>query len=336
MKRKLFCLLMGAIGIVSALSGCGSSDEKTYAFIGKDSDNQYMKKVYDGLSASSEELGHTAIFKAPDPKGDVIEQQKEQIRELINDGVDGIAISANDETELHDVLQEARAAEIEVVSVDSAVCDDCRSMHIGQTDAATVSRALMDAVYDLCDGSGKYAILSTTPDAPNQNAWINQMEALKTSDVKYAGMECVAVEYGNDDMELSEAAAKRLLELEGVEVILSPTTVGMSAAGKVMTQSGTQIKLTGLGLPSEMWRYIESGVCPQMYMWNPEDLGYLAGYTLAAMENGNITGSIGERFDSGKLGSKIITESLAGGSEVSLGDLSEFNADNIGQWKNVY
>lgn len=336
MKRRVICILTAVAATVSAFSGCSFDDEKTYAFIGKDKDNQYMQKVYEGLSASCEELGHEAVFMAPDPKGDVVAQQIAQVKELIASKVSGIAISANDAQSLHDVLHTAESAGIKIVSVDSAVSEDCRSLHIGQTNAETVSRVLMDAVYDMCDKGGKYAILSTTEDAPNQAAWLSGIEKLNESDAKYAKLECVAIEYGNDDAELSAQAVERLMQLDGVEVILSPTTVGMAAAGAVLTNSQSQIKLTGLGLPSEMSEYIENGVCPKMYMWNPEELGYLAGYTISAIGNGRIAGKVGERFDAGKLGSKVVTDSLAGGTEVSLGDLSEFNAENIDKWKHIY
>ena len=47
---------------------------------------------------------------------------------------------------------------------------------------------------------GKFAILSASPDAANQNAWIAAMkEALK--DPKYAKLKLVDIVYGNDQSE---------------------------------------------------------------------------------------------------------------------------------------
>jgi rhamnose transport system substrate-binding protein len=85
-----------------------------------------------------------------------------------------------------------------------------------------------------------------------------------------------------------------------------------------------------------MAEFIEDGICPQMYLWNPVDIGYLAGYTMHALENGTVTGASGEELDAGKLGTRTITEDFSGGSEVVLGDLLRFDSSNINEWQNEY
>lgn len=64
--------------------------------------------------------------------------------------------------------------------------------------------------------------------------------------------------------------------------------------------------LTGLGLPSEMAEYIESGASEWMYLWNPLDVGYLAGYAAKALVDGTITGKVGDKFNASKLGDKLL------------------------------
>ena len=65
--------------------------------------------------------------------------------------------------------------------------------------------------------------------------------------------------------------------------------------------------LTGLGLPSQMKKYVHNGTVKAFALWNPEDLGYLAGYAVSALAEGKITGKVGETFKAGKLGTyKII------------------------------
>ena len=54
------------------------------------------------------------------------------------------------------------------------------------------------------------------------------------------------------------------------------------------------MKLTGLGLPSEMSEYIgddDEHSCPYMFLWNPEDVGKLSAYTSIALVKGDITGA---------------------------------------------
>ena len=47
----------------------------------------------------------------------------------------------------------------------------------------------MDAAYDMCGGSGEFAILSATSQATNQNAWIEALQKIMEGDEKYKDME---------------------------------------------------------------------------------------------------------------------------------------------------
>jgi len=122
-----------------------------------------------------------------------------------------------------------------------------------------------------------------------------------------------------------------------LRAIIAPTTVGIAAAGKVLSDKGLkgQVELTGLGLPSEMAEYIESGVSRWMYLWNPIDVGYLAGYTADALFKGTITGALGDTFEAGRLGTKeVIADGDA--TQIMLGPPFRFDASNIAEWKDVY
>ena len=44
--------------------------------------------------------------------------------------------------------------------------------------------------------------------------------------------------------------------------------------------------LTGLGLPSQMKPYVLDGTVESFELWNPNDLGYLAGYAAAGLASG--------------------------------------------------
>ena len=146
----------------------------------------------------------------------------------------------------------------------------------------------------------------------------------------------VKVAYGDDDPTKSTSETQALLQNADVKVIIAPTTVGMLAAGKVLQDKKSEVKLTGLGLPSEMAPFIEDGTCPWMYLWNPIDIGYVAGYTMDALVKGTITGAVGDKLTAGELGEKAVTEAADGGTEVMLGDPFKFDPENIAEWKEVY
>lgn len=331
---------------VMFLAACGDGQESagnvenssgTYAIVAKSAGNPFNEKQIEGFKKAIEEQGYQVIEKTPDQP--TAEQHINIIQELITQGVDGIAIAANDENALQPALKQAMDQGIAVTSFDSAVNQESRQAHVNQADPKAIAVAMMDAVLDLAGGEGQFAILSATSTATNQNTWIAGMEELMAEDEKYAGLELVKIAYGDDLRDKSTSETEALLQsFPDLRVIMSPSTVGIAAAAKVVQDKGVSdnIKVTGLGLPSEMAAYIDNDVCPYMYLWNPIDIGYMTGYLLTALAQEDISGSVGETFEAGDLGTKEITEAPDGGTESFLGEPFRFDSSNIDEWKEVY
>lgn len=344
--KKLMAMGLAVVSAVT-LAGCGGNNAGTdtdntastgngvYAFIAKDVQNPYMQKVYEGFEAACNDVGAKPLYKGPEAA--TPEKQIEIINQLVAQGVSGIAIAANDQDALQPALTEAMEAGIPVISLDSSVNAASRKTHIQQADPEKIGRGLVQAAYEMVDGKGGIAILSATAQATNQNLWIEWMKKeVEENPDKYKDTPIVKIAYGDDDPTKSTSETQALLQDSSIKVIIAPTTVGMLAAGKVLQDKGSEVKLTGLGLPSEMAPFIEDGTCPWMYLWNPVDIGSLAGYTLDSLVKGEITGAVGETFTAGALGEKEITEAADGGTEVMLGDPFKFDAENIAEWKEIY
>jgi len=346
--KKFLALLLVAIMALTVLASCGKTQNEgeeggktdtegkaTYVFVAKDVQNPYMQKVYEGFETACKEIGVEPLYRGPEAA--TPEKQIEIINQLVAQKVDGIAIAANDADALQPALTEAMDAGIKVISLDSAVNKDSRQTHIQQADPEKIGRGLIQAAYDMVEGEGGIAILSATAQATNQNLWIEWMQKeLDENADKYAKTPLVKIAYGDDDPTKSTSETTALLQDESIKVIIAPTTVGMLAAGKVLQDKGSEVKLTGLGLPSEMAPFIEDGTCPWMYLWNPIDIGYLAAYTMAGLTDGSITGAEGETVKAGTMGEKSIVAAADGGTEVMLGDPFKFDAENIAEWKEVY
>ncbi len=346
--KKFFTSCLSLMLAVTVMVGCstqapkpadnaGSADggKKRFAIIFKNTGNPYGEKQMEGFKNAIEELGGEAILKAPDQP--TAEAQIQMIEELISQKVDAIAIVGNDPDALQPALKKAMDAGIKVLSLDSAVNAQSRMVHVNQADPERIGRVQIQAVSEMIGGKGEIAVLSATSQATNQNTWIEWMKK-ELEDPKYKDIKLVKVAYGDDlrDKSVSETEAllKSYPDLKG---IIAPTTVGIAAAGKVLTDKGLKgkVQLTGLGLPSEMAEYIESGVCPWMYLWNPVDVGYLSGYAADALVKGTITGKAGEKFKAGRLGDKEIIQD-GDGTQIMLGDPFKFDSGNIGEWKKVY
>lgn len=368
MKKKLLSLVLAATMSMTVLAGCGGSaatsepapadtaepateeaapadtaatettdaaggaEGKTYALVTKSAGNAFMELLGQGFTQAVEASGGTAIIK--DPASATVDAQISEIQSLISQGVDSILVAANDQNALSAVLQEAKDAGIQVLTVDSDVAADSRAVFVNQASTELIGQTLLDAVYDIAGGEGQYAILSATSQATNQNAWIDAMKAAAEADEKYSKLELVEVAYGDDEPQKSTDQTNALLQkYPDLKVICAPTTVGIAAAAKVLQDSGSSVKLTGLGLPSEMQEYMgadDAHACPYMFLWNMIDLGNLAGYTSVALVNGDFTGAPGEKYTTAMGEFEVVD--VDGASQVILGNPFKFTPENVKEW----
>ncbi|GIK39274.1 MAG: hypothetical protein BroJett011_31070 [Chloroflexota bacterium] len=298
---------------------------KSYVLVPKNLGNPYFDAANVGAQAAAAELGVTVTYQ-----GSATADATEEIQllnSLIAQKVDGLAVSANDSDALVPVGKSAIEAGIPVVSWDAAIAPGGRTVHINQATAEGIGRGQIELVSKLIDGAGEIAILSATSTAPNQNEWIKWMNDELTKP-EYADVKLVATVYGDDDDEKSYNEALGLMKTyPDLKAIIAPTTVGIAASARAVQDQGMvgKVAVTGLGLPSQMREYVKSGACPAFALWNPEDLGYLAIYTLNAISSGQIEGKPGDTFDAGKLGSYTIDEN----GEVLLGPPFVFDPSNI-------
>src|ERR687892_612713 len=187
----------------------------------------------------------------------------------------------------------------------------------------------------LGEEGGEFAILSASADAANQNAWIAAMEEA-LQDPKYASLELVDTVYGDDDSEKSYDEALGLVDKQpNLKLIMAPTTVGIAAAGKAMTDEGLcdKVKVSGLGLPEEMVEYTLSGCAPQFALWSFVDLGYLAYYTAYGIATGQIEAEEGVQFEAGRLGEYTIEKDPTrdNGLRVLMGPFTVYDETNVEQ-----
>ena len=347
MKKVLITIIALTLSL-STLAGCSTkapgdsastpvaaAGKAKYAIIVKNTGNPYNEKEMEGYKKAIEEIGGETILKAPDQP--TAEAQIQMIQELIAQKVVSIAIAGNDPDALQPALKKAMDAGIKVISLDSPVNAKSRLVHVNQADPNAIGRVEIETIAKMIGGKGEIAILSATSQAANQNAWIEVMK--KTLEgPEYKDIKLVKVAYGDDLRDKSVSETEALLKTyPNLKGIVAPSTVAVAAAAKVITDKGLKgkVQLTGLGLPSEMADYITSGVSTAVHLWNPMDVGYLAGYTSEALVKGTITGKAGDKFKAGTLGDKeVIT--VGDGTEIMLGDPFEFNSKNIEQWKSVY
>jgi rhamnose transport system substrate-binding protein len=287
--------------------------------------NPYEEFEHSGVDEALKELGGSNRISGATDAG--ASTQIPIINAAVQQKPDAIIIAGNDPDAVAPALKQAAQKGIKIVGMDSDVAPDARSVFVNQVTTELVGKNQVESIAKQIDNKGEIAILSATANATNQNAWIKVMkETLK--DPKYKDIKLVKVAYGDDDDQKSFQETQGLIQAyPNLKGIISPTTVGVAAAARYLSTSPQKgkIKLTGLGFPNQMRKFVKDGTVEEFQLWVPKDVGYLAGQAAAALVAGRITGKEGEKFTAGRLGDYTI----GANGEIVLGPLTTFNAKNV-------
>jgi rhamnose transport system substrate-binding protein len=297
-------------------------------FLPKQINNPYFDVSDGGGEKAIKEFG--GEYKQVGPSEASASSQVTYINTAAQQRQDALVISANDANAVAPALKQAMAAGVTVVTYDSDAAPDARNLFVNQADSEEIGRSQVKLISEQIGGSGEIAILSATPNATNQNAWIEFMRDELTKP-EYANVKLVKVAYGNDDDEESFKQAQGLLQAyPNLKGIISPTTVGISASARYLSGSSYKgkVKLTGLGTPNQMREFVKDGTVDAFALWDPAKLGYLAAYAAGAVASDLITGKEGDKFTAGELGEYTVGPN----GVVVLGPPTVFNKDNIDQF----
>jgi rhamnose transport system substrate-binding protein len=278
-----------------------------------------------GACAALQELGE----KCSETSGSAATAASElpAIQAAIAKGANILVVSATDPTALCPTLNSAMQRGVTVVTYDSDA-PTCRQLFVNQASTAQIGTSEVDLLAKELGGKGQIGIVSAAASATNQNAWIGYMkQQLK----KYPNMKLVSTVYGNDDPTTSTQVTNGLLQkYPNLAGIISPTTVGIAAAAAVLDtpQYRGKVKLTGLGTPESLKKFVDDGTIQAFELWDPAKLGYLAGYAAVNVASKKLTGAAGESFTAGKLGSYTVGNDKT----IVLGPPTVFDKSNIDQF----
>lgn len=287
--------------------------------------NPYEEVEHGGVQEAVEELEGEHRIEGPTDAG--ASSQVPLINSITQQKPDALIIAGNDPNAVAPALKQAAQRGITIVGMDSDVAPDARKVFINQASSEEIGRSQVQLIAEQIGGKGEIAILSATANATNQNTWIKFMKDELTKP-EYSDIKLVKVAYGDDDDQKSFQEMQGLMQAyPNLKGVISPTTVGISAGARYLSKSRYKgkVKLTGLGTPNQMRKFVKDGTVEEFALWNPADVGYLAAYAAAALVSGQITGAEGETFKTGKLGEHTI----GANGEIILGPPTGFNKDNI-------
>lgn len=333
--KKVLSVLAAAV----LLAGCSSSSDGDsgealkIAHIPKLGTIGYFQAADKGVQRACAELGAECAYKGPTEI--TAAAQVKEIQAAVQAGYNVLIVAANDKDALVPALKDAMAKGVTVVTYDSDVAQEGRSVFVNQASSEGIGQALAKSASDLAGGAGDIAILSTTPDATNQNVWIDFMK--KELAAKYPNVKVVATAYGLDKPEESTTETQGLIQkYPKIKAIVAPTSVGIVAAAKYVSGSASKgkVAVTGLGLPNDMKTYIKDGSNAQASLWDVENFGYVAVYVAKYVRGGGDV-AVGAKVPSGpgdKGDAERTVTAGAVGNEIILGPATVFTKDNVDQY----
>ncbi len=329
-------LLVAAAVCAVTIAGCGrgtpdASDAPQRTRVGlvaKSLGNGFFDAVHKGADEAAKELDAEVIFTGPTTP--TAEGQIEVLNALIAQRVDAIAVSANDPDALVPTLKKALDRGIKVVSYDSAVDPAGRIAHLAPSSDQLIGETVVALAAELSpQGQGKFAVVSATPTSTNQNSWLMQMRNALS---RHPGLEMVSVVYGDDVSDKSYRETVALLKQHpDLAVVVSISSVGIVAAARAVQDLGLagKVKVTGLGLPSELAGYVRSGVVPKFAIWNPIDLGYATTQIATRLARG---ANIGAPVPTGRMGEVVFAADGVGAMSKPF----IYDASNVGEFEKVF
>ena len=354
MRRTTLAVAAALALTVSAVAGPVAADSHVVkADPGQDVNMLLLPKfigiiVFDQANQGAEEAAAelqnpTALtFTGPTAENSVA-GQIEIVTNAPTQGFDVVMLSNNAGDQIAPVAAAAQEAGTKVVTWDSPIpTAEGESVFVAQVDFDETGQVMADMALSLVgEDGGQVAVLSASPDAANQNAWIESYLEVLAGDPTYAGIEHVETVYGNDQSEDSYSAAIALVDkYPDLEVIMAPTTVGIAAAAQAMQAEGLceDVKVSGLGLPVEMVDYTLNGCAPEFALWSFVDLGYLTYYLSYLLATDALEGVEGEAFEVGRpVSGETVFEITAdptrtdvpGALRVLQGPFTVYTAENV-------
>lgn len=323
-------------GVAALAFGTAGAQAQTCAtapvkvgFLPKLDTDPYFQVARQGAEEAQKEIGGIVIQQAPSQA--TAEAQIEFINNLVSQGVKVIAISGNDANAVAPALKRAMKQGVRVLSYDSDVAHDARALFVNQAKGDSLAEMMLESMGKLINYEGEFAILSSTPTATNQNAWIDFMKARMASEPNFAKMKLVQVAYGEESEQVNQQQALGLVQaFPNLKGIIVPAGIGLPAAARALEQAGmlNRVKLTGLAPATLIKKYIVAGQAQDIW-WNVRDLGYLTYYAAQALAECKINGSAGQSFPAGRLGEYKV--GTAG--EIILGPAQIVTPQNVDQFK---
>ena len=274
--KKCFALVLALCLVLSSL--CAFAEEGyTIVVMPKQVGITYFESARAGVERAGEELGVNAVFTGP-TAADAAEQVS-MIQDLISQGIDAIAVSANDADSLTPVLTQAREKGIVILDWDTPADQNVVDLSVQTVEFSRFGEANWDEmVRQMGTDEGEYVILTSTLTAGTCNAWIEAGLAYAAEKYPNLTLVCDPV-CCNESVDEAYSKTLDLLttypDLKGIIGFSYPNPIG---AGQAVSEMGLQdaVVVGGTCMPNDANSLMKEGAIDAGLLWDPAALGYLS------------------------------------------------------------
>ena len=281
-----------------------------------------------GALAAGEELGIEVKYVGP-TQGDAA-LQVQMIEDLLNSGIDALAIAPNDPDSVSPVLQRCIEDGVLVVDWDTTANGDDVTYSIHQIDDKLFGEFIWDKLVEaMGTDEGEYAIVTGYLTAANLNTWINAGRTY--AEEKYPNLKLVTDPVASDES-AQEAYTQTLAliaaypNLKGIVGVSTPAPIGSAMA---IQEKGLQdqIAVIGTSMPTDSAPYLKDGSLDAGILWDPGMLGRLTVYIAHYQLNGE---AITDGMEIPGVGAISLWDD---GKTIIMGQPSVWTAENVDNYK---
>jgi simple sugar transport system substrate-binding protein len=232
----------------------------------------WFERMEEGIKQFAAQNGVDATMIGADDADP--QKQVDIIRRLIGEKPDAITVVPNSPEALEEVLKQARAAGIKVVTHEAGnqVNTD---VDIEAFDNLAFGAHLMDELASCMGGSGKYVAFVGHTTARSHMRWA--AAAHERAKLKYPNIARIPAPVETDErLETAYQKAKELLannpDLEGFE---GSSVVDVAGIGRAVREAGLQGRtcVMGTSLPSVAGEFLDDGAVDKIFLWDPRVAG---------------------------------------------------------------
>ncbi|MDR1397606.1 MAG: substrate-binding domain-containing protein [Desulfarculales bacterium] len=297
-------------------TGCEQSDSKptpvgsdrriTVIFVPKITGNAFFDSANDGVQGYAAKYGFEVEYRGS-PQA-LIANQIAILKEAVAQKADAVCVSSLDATALDKTMKDAMAAGLKVVTWDSDVSGDARTIMVSQGTPEQLGRMLVEMGAKSLSNRGvnpsrdviKYAWHYSQASVTDQNSW--NVAGEKYIRATYPKWVNVAPEnyYSQQDaavaIEMGEAVLTQHPDIDLIICNDSTSLPGQAQAARNLELTAKDVTITGFASPNAMREYCKAGIIERWGLWDCQVQGSLGCYIAYYLALGNKL-KVGDRVD---------------------------------------